>query len=250
MPADADMGPRQLLVSVVIPAFNEAASLPRSIERIRSAFETSLPGAYEIIVCDNNSTDATAKVAEAAGCRVVFEPINQISRARNRGAAAASAEWLVFIDADTWPSYGLVGDLVPVLESPRYVGCGATVRVVDGPRWYRFAWQSQNWLIRTFKLCPGAFIVCRHEAFVEIGGFSTEHYIFEEVDFVRRLKALAASRRQRFVILHRHPFITSGRRAASYSPFGWLKFAARLMLSYRKAVRDRRFAEKWYDGER
>ena len=74
------------LISVVIPAYNEAARLPASLARIRSAFDASLPDAYEIIGCDNNSTDDTAALAERAGCKVVFEPVNQISRARNRGA--------------------------------------------------------------------------------------------------------------------------------------------------------------------
>ena len=238
------------LISVVIPAYNEAARLPASLARIRSAFDASLPDAYEIIVCDNNSTDDTAALAERAGCKVVFEPVNQISRARNRGAGAASGEWLVFIDADSWPTPGLIGDLKPMLERADCIGCGATVRVADGPRWYRWAWESQNWMIRLFKVCPGAVLVCRRDAFLEIGGFSLEHYIFEEVDFVRRLKALAAPRGQRFVILHRHPFMTSGRRSSAYSPIGWLKFMIRLMLSYPRAVRDKRFAEKWYDGER
>jgi glycosyltransferase involved in cell wall biosynthesis len=47
------------------------------------------PLAGEIVVCDNNSTDATAEQARAAGARVVFEPVNQISRSRHRGAAQA-----------------------------------------------------------------------------------------------------------------------------------------------------------------
>jgi glycosyltransferase involved in cell wall biosynthesis len=37
----------------------------------------------ELIVCDNNSSDRTAGIARAAGATVVFEPVNQISRARN-----------------------------------------------------------------------------------------------------------------------------------------------------------------------
>ncbi|MEQ1603398.1 MAG: glycosyltransferase [Pyrinomonadaceae bacterium] len=52
---------------------------------IRDALDASaeLAGLYEIIVCDNNSSDATAEIARLLGCEVVFEPLNQISRARN-----------------------------------------------------------------------------------------------------------------------------------------------------------------------
>ena len=49
----------------------------------------------EIIVVDNNSTDNTANLA--AGAQVVFEPINQIGRARNAGAAVAVGDWLLFV---------------------------------------------------------------------------------------------------------------------------------------------------------
>ncbi|MEK6246435.1 MAG: glycosyltransferase family A protein, partial [Pseudomonadota bacterium] len=85
-----------------------AATL-ESIQAAAQVFEGA--GGWELIVCDNNSTDDTAGIARAAGARVVFEPHNQISRARNRGAAGAAGEWLVFVDADSSPSPGLFRDL-------------------------------------------------------------------------------------------------------------------------------------------
>jgi len=54
-----------------------------------------------MIVCDNNSTDRTAEIARAAGAIVVYEPVNQIARRRNCGAAAATGDWLIFVDADS-----------------------------------------------------------------------------------------------------------------------------------------------------
>ncbi len=78
-------------ISVVVPAFNEERLLGATLEAIRTAARAfDDRGGWELIVCDNNSTDRTAGIARAAGARVVFEPHNQISRARNRGAAAAS----------------------------------------------------------------------------------------------------------------------------------------------------------------
>jgi glycosyltransferase involved in cell wall biosynthesis len=244
------MQPEPPLVSVVVPAFNEEKGLPESLSRIRKAFEAFPDLAYELIVCDNNSTDSTAAVAASAGCIVTFEPINQISRARNRGASAASGQWLLFIDADSRPSAELIGDMIPILKGSEHIGCGSTIRVVDGPRWFKFAWESKNWSMRIFKWCPGAFILCRRDAFAEIGGFSDEYYLFEEVDFVKRLKALGARRGQKFVILHKHPFSTSGRKGAAYGIGSWLKFALWLTLFHRKALRDKAFAEKWYEVDR
>jgi glycosyltransferase involved in cell wall biosynthesis len=235
------------LVSVVVPAYNEEARLPGTLARIREAFE-AVP--YELIVCDNNSIDATAAIAEGAGCRVVFEPFNQISRARNTGAGAASGAWLLFIDADSWLSAALVGDMLPLLRGDSYIGCGSTLRIVDGPKWFKYTVESKNWSMRMFRWCPGAFILCRRDAFEEMGGFSTEHYIFEEIEFVKRLKALGRRRHQKFVILHRHPFSTSGRKGSAYGFASWLRFALTLTLFQGRSVRDRRFAEKWYDGKR
>ena len=246
------MGLDVCLVSVVIPAFNEAKRLPLCLHRIREAFRASpeIAAAYEIIVCDNNSTDETAAIADLSGCQVVFEPINQISRARNTGASVASGQWLLFIDADSWPSPDLIKDIVPLLSDTSCIGCGSTIRVVDGPRWFKFVWESKNWSMRTFKWCAGGFILCRRDAFLEIGGFSEEHYIFEELDFVRRLQTLAAKRDQRFLVLHEHPFSTSGRRGIGKGFWWWARFAFKLSFFHKTAVRDKDFARIWYESDR
>ena len=53
---------------------------------------------------DNNSTDHTCEIAEVAGARVVFEKLNQISRARTAAGIVIKGEWIIFIDADSKPS--------------------------------------------------------------------------------------------------------------------------------------------------
>ena len=91
------MNPR---FSVVIPAYNSAATLARAIESVRAQ---SWP-AHEIIVVDDGSTDATAEVARQFGedVRLIRQPNSGVSAARNAGAAAASGDWLAFLDADDW----------------------------------------------------------------------------------------------------------------------------------------------------
>ena len=91
------MNPR---FSVVIPAYNSAATLARAIESVRAQ---SWP-AHEIIVVDDGSTDATADVARQFGedVRLIRQPNSGVSAARNAGAAAASGDWLAFLDADDW----------------------------------------------------------------------------------------------------------------------------------------------------
>ena len=100
-------------ISVIVPAFNEEKLLGASLAEIKTAAAafTRLGWDFELIVCDNNSTDRTADIARAAGAKVVFEPVNQIARARNCGAAAATGDWLIFVDADSHPSAELFADV-------------------------------------------------------------------------------------------------------------------------------------------
>lgn len=91
------MNPR---FSVIIPAFNAAATLTRAIESVRAQ---SWP-AHEIIVVDDGSTDSTAEVARQFGdtVRLIQQSNSGVSVARNTGAAAAMGDWLAFLDADDW----------------------------------------------------------------------------------------------------------------------------------------------------
>src|SRR5688500_17599514 len=116
-------------VSVIVPAYNEERLLEASLRSIRGAMAAfdRAGWASELIVCDNNSTDRTAEIAAAAGAAVVFEPINQIARARNAGAAKASGDWLFFVDADSYPSPGLFDDAVEAIRNPRCIAGGSTI---------------------------------------------------------------------------------------------------------------------------
>ena len=105
------LGP--LKITIIIPAFNEERLLGETLGHVNSARAafTALGLESELIVCDNNSTDRTADIARAAGAVVVFEPVNQIARARNRGADSATGDWLLFIDADSHPNAALFADV-------------------------------------------------------------------------------------------------------------------------------------------
>src|SRR3990172_8688915 len=88
--------------SLIIPAYNEAALLPRLLATVAQARACYRGGgdAVEVIVADNGSTDATAAIALGAGCTVVPVSKRVIAAARNGGAAAAVGEILSFVDAD------------------------------------------------------------------------------------------------------------------------------------------------------
>lgn len=202
-----------MFISIIIPAWNEARQLSNNLPALIKRLEIVSSGsAWELIVCDNNSSDATAEVARENGAKVVFESINQISRARNTGAAKAAGEWLLFIDADTLPSIDLLNETLSICLSGKYIGCGSTIEVAGGTLLNKLRMERLNPLFRLFNFCGGAYLLVRREAFENIGGFSTGLYAYEEIDFVLRLKHYARKQGKRFTVLHRHPVITSGRK--------------------------------------
>ena len=121
-------------LSVVIPAWNEAESLEETVDSISGALRANEAHglAWEIIVCDNASTDDTPEIARRAGARVVYEPERGIAAARNAGARVARGEWLLFIDADTHPPPELLSDVRALVGEGGIVGCGSLMRPIGG----------------------------------------------------------------------------------------------------------------------
>jgi glycosyltransferase involved in cell wall biosynthesis len=83
-----------LLVSLIVPALNEAESLACLLTEI--PFDL----VYQVFVVDNGSTDNTAEVARQAGAIVIEEPRRGYGFACAAGAAAAKGDVLVFMDGD------------------------------------------------------------------------------------------------------------------------------------------------------
>jgi glycosyltransferase involved in cell wall biosynthesis len=86
--------------SVIIPAYNSAATLARAIDSVRMQTHP----AHEIIVIDDGSTDTTAAVARGYGevVRLLQQANAGVAAARNVGARSASGDWFAFLDADDW----------------------------------------------------------------------------------------------------------------------------------------------------
>ncbi|MEJ7825264.1 MAG: glycosyltransferase family 2 protein [Solirubrobacteraceae bacterium] len=77
---------------VILPVLDEAEALPWVLGR--------MPAGYEPIVVDNGSTDDSARIARAAGARVVSEPLRGFGAACYAGLVAANADVVCFMDAD------------------------------------------------------------------------------------------------------------------------------------------------------
>ena len=239
-------------ISIVVPAFNEERLLPQSLASIHaaSAAFTEVGWSIELIVCDNNSTDRTAEIAAARGAIVVFEPHNQISRARNAGAVRATGSWLLFIDADSFPTKELFADVVAAIGDGHCVAGGSTVRIDLTGLQYDAALGWWNLVSRTMRWAAGSFIFCQTSVFREVGGFSERLYAAEELDLFGRLKEFARTHRRSIVILHRHPLLTSHRKAHLYSLREMLVFWLRTAITLGGTLRSSKSSFPWYDGRR
>lgn len=241
-----------MTVSVLVPAFNEAGGLDATLTSIRAAMAVFAARGWvsELVVCDNNSTDATAAIAQAHGARVVFEPVNQISRARNAAAAVAAGEWFVFVDADSQPSPALFHDVAEVIAGGRAVAGGSTVTMTTGGVVGALGVTAWNTISRVTRWAAGSFIFVEAAAFRAVGGFSQELYASEEIDLFRRLKRHARRAGRRVVILHRHPLVTSSRKLELYSSFELAGFMLRTVLSGGRTLKRADGCPVWYDGRR
>ncbi len=234
--------------AVIIPAYNEEAFLPGTLKVAREAMG-SLGDAFgrgELIVVDNASADRTAEFAREGGAdRVVFEEHHQIARARNTGAAATDARWIIFLDADTLLTPTLLRDALSALASGRIVGGGARL-MMDREVSLIVAAIVRFWdaVSRFRRLAAGSFFFVRHDAFDAVGGFDEAIYAGEEVWLARRLKAWAKREKMEFVVLLER-IVTSSRKSDWFSP--WAIFGQLMLFTFCPwATRHRRLCRLWY----
>lgn len=230
-------------LSVIVPAHDEASLLPLTLEHLHEVLGVCGRN-YELVVVDNGSTDATAEVACALGAEVVHEPHRQISRARNVGARAARGDYLLFVDADTWPPHGLVANALALLDEGA-CGGGALVAFECTPnRPYRWGVGLWNGLSRRLRWAAGCFVFARRDAFEAVGGFDERLYAGDEIGLSRALRRWGRSQGREFVIIEQPAVITSARKAHWFGP--WQHLLTLLIALFPPALRWRRLMWFWY----
>jgi len=213
-----------MLISVVIPARNSAATLGDCLGAIGSSSHSEA----EVIVVDDCSIDNTAAIAEAHGCRVVRSPtILGAAGARNLGARLASGPVVLFTDSDILFRQDTLQLLAEDLSDPAVAGVVGLL----GPRirHANFASQFKNlWMFYTYSRLAetraaregvGLFFTSiaaiRKPLFEQMGGFDTNYEgasVTEDIDFGQRLytaghKVLLDGRLQ---VEHLKPYTLSG----------------------------------------
>jgi GT2 family glycosyltransferase len=178
-------------ITVVVPAFNEE----RFIEDLVSALR-HYAGALrtQIIVVDNGSTDRTFELARAAGADVVFTESGTVAAIRNAGARRASAEVLLFMDADVFPTSQWADRLPSVVReiraNPKLL-TGSWVSVPEPCTWIERYWFKPLEHGRNTHINSGHMIVSRR-LFDELGGFDPKLRTGEDADLSRRAESAGA----------------------------------------------------------
>ncbi len=123
-----------MLVSVIIPTYNRADLIGRTIESINRQTYTSI----EIVVVDDGSTDNTAEVIESIsrGSRrhiVYYKKLNGgCASARNKGLELANGELIAFLDSDdTWETNAVESLVAALVESEADFAYSPAIEVLE-----------------------------------------------------------------------------------------------------------------------
>ncbi|MBN1306628.1 MAG: polysaccharide deacetylase family protein [Chitinispirillaceae bacterium] len=169
-------------VSVVVPAYNEERFLPACLSALSGQ---EYAGRREIIVVDNASTDTTAAIAAAHGCRIVHEPLKGYNRAITAGFNAAKGDIIACTDADTVVPENWLSTIVTDLSNENVVACGGLFKFHDGPFWLKLMalfFGKFNYHI------SGANMAVWKHAYLRSGGFSLDVNLGADVEIGKRLK--------------------------------------------------------------
>ena len=128
-----------------------------------------------------------------------------------------TGDWLLFVDADSILNPGLLAEILQLIEEGKCVGCGSTIHMEGLPWWAN--WGLKLWTVTsvTFRWAAGALVVCRSDAFREVGGFNQELYAADEITLSQQLRQWGRRRGLEFVILTKCPLETSARKVLLYS---------------------------------
>jgi GT2 family glycosyltransferase len=134
---------------------------------------------------------------------------------------------------------------------PDVMLAGATVSLDEGGFVFRFVCGIWNLMSRLRRLVAGSFILVRAAAFREVGGFDLKFFAGEEIDLALRLQKRVGRRdRQKTVILHRHPLVTSARKLRLYRKGEMARFLFKSIVRPMKTTASRDDCAMWYDGRR
>jgi glucosyl-dolichyl phosphate glucuronosyltransferase len=168
-------------LSVIVCTYNRRDLLAGCLQSL--AAQTLFPDRFDVLVVDNNSTDETAAVVEGHRAtvptlRYVFEPVQGLSHARNRGATEARGTHLVYVDDDARLPPTYLSCVLETLErtQPDILGGPVYPFYTEAkPRWFKDHYEIRHYAeasgFSTTCGVSGSNFVIRKDVLARLGGF-------------------------------------------------------------------------------
>nr|WP_274636856.1 glycosyltransferase [Microbacterium bovistercoris] len=181
------------VISVIVPAFNAAATLAVQLEALS---RQTLDEPWELIIADNGSTDETAQIARSWSDRLPLRVIDASARrgpaaARNVGVAASGAPLLAFCDADDMVADDWLTRVLAALRVDEFVAIGVRQRAVYSsrarPEYVTYAVYESMYL-PSLVACGAGHMAVRTEIFRAVGGFDESMLTAEDHDLCYRVQ--------------------------------------------------------------
>ena len=178
-------------VSVIIPAHNEERHIAKCLD---SVLKTGWPREMlELLVIDHSSTDRTAKLAQAAGARVLPLSTGKIGSVRNAGLAAAKGQFVAYVDGDCTVPATWLQAAIGLLQSDQSIGAvgGPCLSPADGTWVERSIAPSaiDSGLARRVKAIATSSFIARTSLLRDIGGFDERLISGEDDDMSNRIRS-------------------------------------------------------------
>lgn len=209
-----------VMISFVVPAYNEEKNLARTLTAIVEEIRSSGCVA-EVIVVNNASTDSTGDVAASfPEVVIVHEPVKGLVQARRAGFQNATGKLVANVDADTIVTRGWLNRVLQEFRNhPDLVALSGPYIYYDVPKSTRVAVRAfyvvgfgfyvlNRFVLRVGSMLQGGNFVVRRSALEAIGGYNPLFSFYgEDTDLARRLNAVGAVK-----FTFRLPALSSGRR--------------------------------------
>ena len=183
-----------MLLSVVMVNFNGAKFLKDALDTV---LLSQLPGAFEVIVVDNDSRDRSRHILQSYGdrIRVVLNAQNKgFSAANNQGVALASGDYVFLLNNDTLTDPMTCARLIARLMAMPTIGAvGPKLKNKDGsdqlPGGFLGQRQYRTTVARSVSFLSGAALMMRRDRYLHLGGFDEQFFFYnEDLDLCKRIR--------------------------------------------------------------
>ena len=228
-----------MTVSVILPVYNEESRLGNCL----AGLIDQVAGPHEIIVVDNNSSDRSAEIARMYGVRLISEPVQGITAARNAGFNAATNDILVKLDADVTIPPGWFAELERAFKrgGKKMVALGGPLVSPDLPRYFggqsRWWWIANQALMRAIYWHPtlvGSQYALTRQAWLAVRDdvCLDDHKVHEDQDIAAHLNRIGT------IVYDRNFWVYASGRRILTNPYSW--FVEYTIRTFRTRLRHKK----------